>query len=70
MKSHVVRHSGRVGVGGEILGNEAGRSCTAAYATLSQKDDDVESLEDFKHGSAIMRVTLYVRITLTGPYFL
>lgn len=48
MKGHMVRYSRSVEVGGEILGNVAGRTGIAPYANLSRRDDDGESLEDFK----------------------
>lgn len=59
----------KCGVGGGILGNEAGRTKTAPDANLSQRNDDVESLEDFQEGGAIIRVIFYTRITLGEPYF-
>lgn len=52
------------------VGNEAGRTWTAPYAGLSQKDDDVGTLEDFKYGSTIMRALLCSRIALGDPDFL
>lgn len=67
--SITVRPGGSVGVRGGILGNEPGRTKTAPDANLSQRNDDVESLEDFQEGGAIIRVIFYTRITLGEPYF-
>lgn len=60
------------GIAGVVqwVGNEAGMTWTAPPAGLSQKDNDVGSLENFKYGSTIMRALLCSSITLGGPYFL